>query len=295
VLVVVAGSDRAAAVRDLVSGASGVPAARLKPEGEIVWLVDQAARDGLAPRTAQAPVVEAIAAAAPLSPTDELKRAAAEAALAEVRSGMRLGLGTGSTVRWLVEALGREIAAGRLTDLRAVPTSAATAQLGAGLRIPMSTLEDEPDLDLAIDGADEIDPALNLVKGGGGALLREKIVASAARRFVVVADDTKLVDRLLSTFPLPVEVDSFGWSTHADAIARLGGVAALRERGGEPTRTDGGHFVLDCRFGEPVADLVGLNARLKARAGVVETGLFLGMARRAYVASASGVSIREAG
>jgi ribose 5-phosphate isomerase A len=292
VIVVTAGADRAAAVRDLHSGASGVPAARLKPAGELVWLVDQAAGDGLS-AVASTPAARVAISTEPTSPADTLKRAAAEAALSEVTSGMRLGLGTGSTVRWVIEGLAREIARGRLIDITAVPTSAATAQLANSLHIPLRTLEVTPELDLVIDGADEIDPSLNLVKGGGGALLREKIVAGAARRFVVVADESKLVDRLLLMFPLPVEVDPFGWTVHRAAIAALGGVAQIRRLDGEPLRTDGGHYVLDCRFDEPVADLHALHAALRARPGVIETGLFLGMAQKAYVASSTGVIVRE--
>jgi ribose 5-phosphate isomerase A len=268
-------------MRDIRSGVSGVPAARLK-EPTVSWFVDLAAASG-APGTLSEPE----------GASEVLKRAAADAALREVKSDMRIGLGTGSTVRWAIEGLAREVAAGRLSGVVAIPTSRGTADLAASLSIPLSTLETVPELDLAIDGADELDPALNLIKGGGGALLREKIVAGAARRFVVIADGSKRVDRLLASFPLPVEVDPFGWATHVPAFAELGARSELRMSEGQPFRTDGGHYILDLRFDHPVSDLQGLDRALRARPGVLETGLFLAMAARAYVAGTDGVEVLE--
>ncbi|HKI96147.1 MAG TPA: ribose 5-phosphate isomerase A [Gemmatimonadales bacterium] len=210
---------------------------------------------------------------------DEAKRrAAVEAVERAVRSGMRLGLGSGSTAAHVVRELARRIEAGDLRDLVGVPTSDATALLARGLGIPLATLDEEPALDVTIDGADEVDPGGNLIKGLGGALLREKMVASAARRFVVVVDESKLVARLGTKAPLPVEVIAFGARTHEAAIRAFGAEPVLR-RGddGTPYRTDEGNVILDCRFPSGIADPAEVARALKLRAGVAETGLFLGM------------------
>lgn len=210
---------------------------------------------------------------------DEAKhRAAVEAVERTVRSGMRLGLGTGSTAAHVVRELARRLDAGELRDLVGVPTSDATALLARGLGVPLATLDEEPALDVAIDGADEVDPEGNLIKGLGGALLREKMVASAAGRFVVVVDESKLVARLGTKAPLPVEVIGFGARTHEAAIRALGAEPVLR-RGEDGTtyRTDEGHVILDCRFPSGIANPADVGHTLKLRTGVVETGLFLGM------------------
>lgn len=222
------------------------------------------------------------------------KRAAALEALKEVKPGMRLGLGTGSTAVELVKGLGELVAQG--FEVVGVPTSERTAELARSLSIPLSTLDETPELDLAIDGADEIGPDLSLIKGGGGAHLREKITASAAARFIVIADETKVVP-VLGRFPLPVEVVPFGLTVTVRQIAAaaraLGLEGSLTVRlGGDGSRyvTDGGHFIVDLAFGT-IPDPAPLAAALASVPGVVEHGLFLGMADAAYVAGSAGVRI----
>lgn len=216
------------------------------------------------------------------------KRAAAEAAVALVESGMRVGLGTGSTASLFVEALAR-----RRLDIVAVPTSEATRRQAEALGIRLATLEELPELDLVVDGADEIDPALDLVKGGGGALLREKLVAAASTRMVVIADASKRVERL-GRFPLPVEIVPFGVETTrrrvAACLARHGlpDGATLRAGTAGPFVTDGGNLILDLALGA-IPDAAGLGADLKAILGVVEHGLFVGLASRALIGGPGGV------
>jgi ribose 5-phosphate isomerase A len=225
---------------------------------------------------------------------DELKRAAAERAAAMVRPGMALGLGTGSTAALAVEAIGRAVRAGSLPGVRGVPTSERTRELAEGAGIPLTTLEETPRLDLAIDGADEVDPRLDLIKGGGGALLREKIVAAASRRNVIVVDEGKLVERLGVRFALPVEVVRFGWRGAAAFLEELGAAADLRRhRDGRPYVTDEGHHIVDCRFPGGIADAAGLDRVIRSRPGVVETGLFLGLATLVIVARRIGVEVLE--
>ena len=211
---------------------------------------------------------------------DAAKRAAAVAALDHVHDGMRLGLGTGSTAAIFVALLGERVAGGlRVTG---VPTSERTAEQARALGIALATLDELPELDLTIDGADEYDPALRLIKGGGGALLREKIVACASSRMLVIADAGKAAP-VLGRFPLPVEVNRFGLAATRLAVERAaarsdcGGEIALRRSGAEPFVTDGGHLILDCRFGT-IPQPEDLAARLAAVPGVVEHGLFLGIA-----------------
>ncbi len=207
---------------------------------------------------------------------------------------MVLGLGSGSTAELVLRALGRRIARGELPGVRGVPTSNRTRDLARAAGIPLTDLDESPNVDLTIDGADEIDPRLDLVKGGGGALLREKIVARASGRNVIVADDSKLVDRLGRRCALPVEVVAFGWRTHLPALEGLGAEVTLRPaRGGEPFRTDEGHLILDCRFPDGLEDAARIDRELRARPGVVETGLFLGLASALVVAAPDGVRVRE--
>jgi ribose 5-phosphate isomerase A len=227
---------------------------------------------------------------------DSLKRAAAARALDLVEPGMRLGLGTGSTAHHLVELLGERVRAG--LALTAVATSEATRALAEKLGIPLSTLEETPQLDLTIDGADEVAPDLALIKGGGGALLREKIVASASARMVVIADDSKLVD-VLGRFPLPIEVVPFGLRAtcghieHAVAQAGCPGPLRLRHgRDGHPFVTDGGHLIVDAAL-ERIPDPFSLAARLAEIPGVVEHGLFVGIAHSAIIASVDGVKMLQ--
>ncbi len=227
---------------------------------------------------------------------DALRRAAGEEAVVRyVRDGMRLGLGTGSTASAMIEALAARLAGGELRGVRGVPTSEATAALCRRLEVPLTTLAETPELDVVIDGADEIDPGLDLIKGLGGAHLREKVVASAGRVMIVVADESKLVGRLGERAPLPVEVVGFA----LPVCERM-----LRERGWEPVRrltaagtpfvTDEGNAILDCRR-DDWTDPAALAAAVKAVPGVVEHGFFLGMATAAVVGSAEGVRVLERG
>ena len=226
------------------------------------------------------------------SAQDELKRAAARRAVDYVASGTVVGLGTGSTVRPLLELLGERLASGALRDVRAVPTSEDTASRCRALGVPLTTLDEHPRLALAIDGADEIGPRLDLIKGLGGALFREKLVALAARRFVVIADASKRVRKLGTRAPVPVEVVPFGWTTHLPFFESLGSTPALRRTAdGEPFVTDEGHYIVDCRFARGIPDTRAVARALARRPGVVEHGLFLGMARVAVVAGPRGVAV----
>ena len=223
---------------------------------------------------------------------ERLKGEAAERALDLVESGMRLGLGSGTTAHAFVDRLGARVKFG--FDVRCVATSEATAAQVRALGIPLATLDEIPELDLTIDGADEIDPSLRLIKGGGGALLREKIVAAASRRMAVIAEKRKLVARL-GQFPLPVEVVPFGLAAtrrHIErATAGLGLAGRIRLRGDKsPFVTDGGHLILDCALGA-IADPERLAEALAHIPGVVEHGLFLGYAEMAVIAGADRVEI----
>jgi ribose 5-phosphate isomerase A len=220
---------------------------------------------------------------------DFQKQQAAEYALKYVESGMRLGLGTGSTANFLLYGLAERLQDGRLQDIAGVPTSDATAKLARALGIPLITLAECSQLDIALDGADEIDPALNLIKGLGAALLREKIVAASSARFFVIGAAAKRVPILGERTPLPVEVIAFAIPLCERRIIELGGKPTLRlANDGSPLRTDEGHVILDCRFPQ-IADPLALNTAIRAIPGVVEHGLFVGMAERAIVAGADGV------
>lgn len=224
------------------------------------------------------------------SSVEELKSEAGREAAASVSSGMRLGLGTGSTVARFLTHLGERLARGELTDIAGVPTSIRTAKAARALGIPLGALSELGPLDLTVDGADEVDPGLNLIKGLGGALLREKMVAQASRRFIAIVDDTKLVDRLGELAPVPVEVVSFEFESHLAWFSAEGAVPTLRMNGREGAyRTDNGNVIIDCRFEGGIPDPAALERRLAHRAGVVESGLFLGMADEAVVAGAGGV------
>ena len=220
----------------------------------------------------------------------EVLKAEAGAAVVDrfVRSGMRLGLGSGSTAAKMLDALGERLASGALADVAGVPTSVATAASCAELGIPLLTLEEAGELDLVIDGADEIDPALDLIKGLGGAHLREKVVAAAAREMVVVADETKIVGRLGERAPLPVEVITFAVPVAERLLRGLGWEPELRVDDGRPFVTDEGNRILHCRREEWV-DTEALAADISQVPGVVAHGFFLGFASAAVVATREGV------
>lgn len=208
----------------------------------------------------------------------------------EVEDGMLLGLGTGSTVAHFLKLLAHRLRDGSLKDVRGVPTSVRTATEAHSLEIPLTNLDDEPILDLAVDGADEVSPELDLIKGLGGALLREKVVAQAANRLLIVVDEAKLVKRLGIRAPVPVEVLPFAAAPIRRFAEGLGAEVTVRtEEPDTPYVTDNGNFVLDCRFEGGLGDPPGLDRRLRERAGVVETGLFLGMAETALVGTDDGV------
>lgn len=214
----------------------------------------------------------------------EQKRRAAQSAVERVRSGMVVGLGSGTTASLAVQEIGRRLESGELTGIVGIPTSLQTKQLADSLGIPLTSLDERPALDLTIDGADQIDPRGNLIKGGGGALLREKIVAAASRRLLIVADESKLVTRLGESFPLPVEVVDFGWRTHEEPLRDLGAEPVLRvDAAGEAYRSDSGHYIIDCRFPEGIVDPEYVERAILCRPGVVETGLFLGMSPEVFV------------
>ncbi len=216
------------------------------------------------------------------------KQAAAERAVELVESGMFIGLGVGSTAVLATRQIGRRLRDGRLRDVTGFPCSRATEAEARALGIPI-TLDLPRELDLTIDGADEIDPQLNLIKGGGGALLREKIAAQASRREIIVVDASKLSPVLGTKWAVPIEVVPFGWQSQARFVESLGARVTLRTGDdGEPLSTDQGNRILDCAFG-PIGDLQTLASRLAARAGIVEHGLFLGLATDAIVAGPEGI------
>lgn len=229
--------------------------------------------------------------------TDDLKRAAALRALDFVEPGMKLGLGTGSTAAHFVALLGAKVAAG--LDCVCVPTSKATAAQARALGIPLTTLDAEPVLDLTVDGTDELDPQLRLIKGGGGALLREKIVAVSSDRLIIIADSSKLVVTL-GAFPLPIEVVRFGLAStrqmidvFASGIGCEGPITLRLKSDGQPYTTDSGNVILDCAFGS-LPDPEALDDVLRQIPGVVENGLFLGICDTAIIAGPDGVDVIEA-
>jgi ribose 5-phosphate isomerase A len=218
------------------------------------------------------------------------KLQAALQGLAFVRSGMIVGLGAGSTAVLAVRSLGEKLAQGALWDIRGIPCSREIEAEARRVGIPLTTLEDDPMIDLTIDGADEVDPALNVIKGGGGALLREKIVAQASRREIIVVDESKLSPALGTHWAVPVEVIPFGWRTQAAYMESLGGRPVLRSAGkDDPFLTDQGNFILDCAFG-PIRDPAGLAAQLNARTGIVAHGIFMGLASDVIVAGTGGIT-----
>ena len=204
---------------------------------------------------------------------------------------MVLGLGSGSTAGFAIEALAARIAKG--LRVVGIPTSERTAALARRLGVPLASFAEHRRIDVAIDGADQVERStLNLVKGLGGALLREKIVASASHRMIVVVDETKLVDRLGESTPLPVEIASFGWQTVLDRLTAIGCAPQLRLAGERPFTTDGGNYIADCTIAE-IQDAAALEARLAAIVGVVESGLFVGLASKVIVGRVDGIEVIE--
>ncbi|KAL0429502.1 UNVERIFIED_CONTAM: putative ribose-5-phosphate isomerase 3, chloroplastic [Sesamum radiatum] len=236
---------------------------------------------------------------APVLTQDDLKKLAADKAVEYVKSGMVLGLGTGSTAAFVVDKIGALIKSGELTDIVGVPTSKRTQEQAASIGIPLSTLDAHPHLDLAIDGADEVDPNLDLVKGRGGALLREKMVEAASDKFVVVVDDSKLVSGLGgSGLAMPVEVVQFCWNYNLVRLQELfkeeGCDAKLRLDGsGKPYVTDNSNYIVDLYFKTPIKDSGAAGKEIAALEGVVEHGLFLDMATAVIIAGGEGVSIKS--
>lgn len=229
---------------------------------------------------------------------DDLKKIAASKAVEYVKSGMVLGLGTGSTAAFVVAEIGELYSSGKFTDIVGVPTSKRTYEQALSLGIPLSTLDDHPRIDLAIDGADEVDPNLDLVKGRGGALLREKMVEAVSEKFVVVADDTKLVSGLGgSGLAMPVEVVQFCWKHNLvrlqDMFKEEGCDAKLRlGDDGKPYVTDNSNYIVDLYFKTPIKDAPASGIEISALEGVVEHGLFLGMATAVIIAGKEGVDVK---
>ena len=212
------------------------------------------------------------------------KRRAAEAALTLVESGMTVGLGTGSTARHFIDALGEAVAAGKLNNIRGLPTSVASDQQARGLGIPIVSFDDVNGVDLTVDGADEVDPDLSLIKGLGGALLREKVVAQHSGKLIIIADGSKIVPKLGTKGPLPVEVAPFALTTATRFIASISGRPTQRiEADGKPFITNNGNPILHCKF-DGIDDPAALDRRLRSHAGVLETGLFIGLAHTVFVA-----------
>lgn len=227
---------------------------------------------------------------APKGPADMGKEAAGIQAADTIQPGMVLGLGTGSTVSFFLEALGARFNSGELPGIVGVPTSLRTEAHARELGIPLTTLEKAGALDVTVDGADEVDPNLELIKGLGGALLREKMVAQVTRHMVIIVDQGKMVDRLGMRSPLPVEVVPFGWACHLPYLESFGAKPVLRvDSQGGPYTTDNGNAILDCHFPDGIPDPPALDRAIQRRAGLVESGLFLGMAQEVYIGAEVGV------
>ncbi|WP_242261117.1 ribose 5-phosphate isomerase A [Bacillus cereus group sp. BfR-BA-01453] len=216
----------------------------------------------------------------------DLKQIAGEYAANFVKDGMKVGLGTGSTAYWTIQKLGQRVKEG--LSIQAVPTSKETEALAQQLNIPLISLNDVQSLDLTIDGADEIDSNLQLIKGGGGALLREKIVASSSKELIIIVDESKVVTRL-GTFPLPIEIIPFAWKQTESKIQSLGCQTTLRLKNNETFITDNNNMIIDCIFPNHIATPSDLHKRLKMITGVVETGLFVNMTSKAIIGTKNGI------
>jgi len=225
-----------------------------------------------------------------MTDAESFKREAAAEALAQVENGMVLGLGSGSTVAHFLDLLGKKLERGELRDVVGVPSSIRTGREARTAGIPLTSLAEHRVLDLTVDGADEVSPTLDLIKGMGGALLREKMIAQASKRLLIIVDAGKAVERLGTRSPLPVEAVDWGWSGHVAFLEEQGASVSVRRfEDGPPFKSDNGNLILDCTFAGGIADPAALHAALKARAGVVETGLFLGMASEAIFAGPDGL------
>ena len=223
-----------------------------------------------------------------------LKQIAASHALEFVQSGMVIGLGTGSTTAYFTDLLGEALKTGRLKDILAVPTSQDTVRRAEGWGIPLTTLSTHPKLDLAVDGADEVDPDLNLIKGLGKAALREKIVESRTNNLIIIVDESKIVPRLGTKGPLPVEIIQFEHATHLSWLRTVASNAELWcDDTGNPVVTDNGNYLVRCWFQGGIADAYALNRKLNDQAGIVEHGIFLDMAKKVIIAGSDGVRSME--
>ena len=220
---------------------------------------------------------------------DELKQKAAHRAVEFIQSGMVVGLGTGSTTSFAVIRIAELIKSGDLTNIVGIPTSIRTEKLARDLDIPLITLDEQPEIDITIDGADEVDAELNLIKGGGGALLREKVVAQASRKNIIIVDESKLSECLGTHWALPVEVIPFATKTEANFLQSLGASVSVRsDENGQPYTTDQNNYILDANFGV-MSDAAALAFELNERAGIIEHGLFLGLASEVIVAAEDGI------
>lgn len=224
----------------------------------------------------------------------ELKQAAAKFAVDQfIHSGMTVGLGGGSTAEFAIRSIGERIRSGDLIDVIGIPCSIAAENVARKLHIPLAELKQTTSIDVTIDGADEVDPQLNLIKGGGGALLREKIVAQASRREIIVVDESKLSDKLGTKWAVPIEVTKFAWEAQIGFLSTLGADVKLRVADtNKPYQTDQGNYILDANFGS-IEDPDGLNLKLNQRAGIVEHGLFIQIATDLIVASKTGIHHRQ--
>ena len=225
-----------------------------------------------------------------MTDADTLKRAVGLEAAGLVEDGMRLGLGTGSTVAYFLLFLAERLNRGGLRNVVGVPTSLRTAREARELGIPLTSLAEHPSLDLTVDGADEVDPRLSLIKGLGGALLREKMVAQASTRLAIMVDESKVVATLGEKSPVPVEVVQFGWEVHEGFLESWGARPVVRRLpDGQPVTSDNGNYIIDCHFEGGIDDPEALDGALAAQAGVVESGLFLGLATHVLVSAQGGV------
>lgn len=221
---------------------------------------------------------------------EEMKKLAAEKAVDQIKDGMIVGLGTGSTVKYAIKKIGVLVRDG--LSIQGIPTSGQTKKLAIQENIPLTSLKDHPEIDLTIDGADEVDSNLNLIKGGGGALTREKIIAFNSKRLIIVVDDSKVVKMLGIDFPLPVEVVKFEWEATKHALEAFGCEVTLRKIMDDPFITDNGNYILDCEF-ERILDPEQMEQDINMIPGVVENGLFIGLVNQVIVGSTQGIMTLE--